>query len=124
MPSYEVLALFRRLGSKPELASCVKRVAEELIQQGTLIRRIETLGERKLAFKIKDIDNVKHDKAHYIIYHVNTHYDNINTQVKGVMDRDQDVIRFGFHIDENFDHKPDFNCVDPLWHQDSPFERF
>ena len=54
MPSYEVLALFRRLGSKPELASCVKRVAEELIQQGTLIRRIETLGERKLAFKIKE----------------------------------------------------------------------
>jgi len=124
MPSYEVMALFRTVGSKPELASCVKRVAQELINQGTLIRRIESLGERKLAFKIRDIDKKNHERAHYIIYHVNSHYDNITTQVKGVMDRDLDVIRFGFHQDEKFDHKPDFNCIDPLWHQDSPFERF
>ena len=53
MPGYEVMALFRRM-ARPDTAAGIKRVAEELIKQGTLVRKVESLGERKLAFKIKE----------------------------------------------------------------------
>jgi len=122
MPGYEVMALFRRM-ARPETAAGVKRVAEELIKQGTLVRKVESLGERKLAFKIKDMEQTKHDSAHYIVFHVNSHYDDIE-KIRGVLDRDRDIIRHGYHMDPAFDEKPNFDCADPLWHQDSPFERF
>lgn len=53
MPSYEIMALFKTL-AKPETAKCVKRVGEELIKQGTLIRKIENIGVRKLTYRIKE----------------------------------------------------------------------
>jgi len=72
MPGYEVMTLFKQM-ARPDMAAGIKRVAEELIKQGTLIRRVESLGERKLTFRIKEYvyescsDNVKHDTAHYIV---------------------------------------------------------
>ena len=56
MPGYEVMALIKRM-AKPEVAACVKRVGEELMKQGTLLRKVENLGERKLTYKIKELSN-------------------------------------------------------------------
>ena len=53
MPGYEVMTLFKQM-ARPDIAAGIKRVAEELIKQGTLIRRVESLGERKLTFRIKE----------------------------------------------------------------------
>ena len=53
MPGYEVMALFKQM-AKPEIAAGVKRVAEEFIKQGTLIRKVESLGERQLAYKVRE----------------------------------------------------------------------
>jgi len=122
MPGYEVMALFKQM-AKPEIAAGVKRVAEEFIKQGTLIRKVENLGERQLAFKIRDAQQQMHDTAHYVLFYVNTHYDDVD-KLRGVLDRDQDVIRHGYHLDPPFDQKPNYECADPLWHQDSPFQRF
>jgi len=122
MPGYEVMALFKRLG-KPEVAACAKRVGEEFIKQGILIRKVENLGPRKLTYVVKDSDKVKHDSAHYILYHVNVHRDD-TPKISDVLRRDRDVIRSGYQMDEAFDEKPDYSCTDPLWHQDSPFERY
>lgn len=122
MPGYEVMALIKRM-AKPEVAACVKRVGEELMKQGTLLRKVENLGERKLTYKIKDSFGEKQETAHYVLYYVNLHRDDTE-KLRGVLDRDQDVIKFGYHMDDAFDKKPDFSCVDPMWHQDSPFERY
>ena len=53
MPGYEVMTLFKQM-ARADVAAGMKRVAEELIKQGTLIRRVESLGERKLSYRIKE----------------------------------------------------------------------
>ena len=53
MPGYEVMTLVKRM-TKPEVAAVAKRLGEELIKQGTLLRRVENFGERKLSYVIKE----------------------------------------------------------------------
>ena len=50
------MALIKRL-SKPEVAACAKRVGEEFIKQGILIRKVENLGPRKLTYVMKELSN-------------------------------------------------------------------
>jgi len=122
MPGYEVMTLVKRM-TKPEVAAVAKRLGEELIKQGTLLRRVENFGERKLSYVIKDQQQVKHDSAQYILFYINAHRDD-KAKIRDALKLDQDVMKVGIHEDDAFDKKPDFSCVDPLWRQESPFERF
>jgi len=121
MPSYELMVLFRRM-AKPEVLQNVTRIADGLINQGTVIRKMENLGERKLAYRMRSKEIPYYD-AQYMIFHVNTHKENV-PNLKDLLSRDSDVIRFGFQQNPEFDVKENFECVDPMWPQTSPFQRW
>jgi len=118
MPAYELMVLFKQLVDKPQLAANVKRVTESLLTNGTVVRSIENYGERKLANKLTG-----HSEAHYFIFRINTNSDNVK-QLTDLLKLDQDLIRCGFYRMPEFNEKPNFDCVDPLWHEKSPFKRY
>ncbi len=52
MVNYEV-ALIMRPAAKPALAESLKRVCISLMQQGSIIKQIDNLGEKSLPYRMR-----------------------------------------------------------------------
>ena len=54
MVNYEV-ALIMRAANKPILVEALKRVCTSMMQQGTIIKQIDNLGEMKLPYSMRSM---------------------------------------------------------------------
>lgn len=64
MVNYEV-ALIMRAAKKPELAESLKRVCIYLLQQGSIIKQIDNLGEMKLPYNMRSMQKERFSHGRY-----------------------------------------------------------
>ncbi|XP_016426823.1 28S ribosomal protein S6, mitochondrial-like [Sinocyclocheilus rhinocerous] len=58
MPRYELCVILKAM-QRPETAAVLRRTVETLLERGAVVRALESLGERRLPYKIS-----KHDCRH------------------------------------------------------------
>ncbi|XP_042624364.1 28S ribosomal protein S6, mitochondrial-like [Cyprinus carpio] len=58
MPRYELCVILKAM-QRPETAAVLRRTVETLLERGAVVRSLESLGERRLPYKIS-----KHDSRH------------------------------------------------------------
>ncbi|XP_071955846.1 small ribosomal subunit protein bS6m-like [Antedon mediterranea] len=109
MPRYELSLIMRAL-ERPTLVEAMKRVVSELINQGAIVRGMESLGERQLPYTMM-AHAQKFYYGHYFILDIEASTrlcHNINPYFK----RDIDIIRKHFIVPHYIKYKP-FECTGP-----------
>ena len=109
MPTYEMTVIMRKL-AKPNLVSAVKRVADEIYVNGGYIRKIESLGTRKLP-NIKQSKKLRHSEGTYMLMDVDIKASDLS-KINDEYLRDKDIIQqFFLSKTEDVD---DFVCEGTL----------
>ena len=92
MPTYELSLVVKQALKKPELVSAVKRMGENIINNGGYIRNLEFLGHRNLPQKQR-ANEEWHTKGSYFLLNVDLPVTGIPT-IKNIAKRDPHVIRY------------------------------
>ncbi|XP_051006221.1 28S ribosomal protein S6, mitochondrial [Acomys russatus] len=90
MPRYE-LALILKAMRRPETAAALKRTIGSLMDQGAIVRNLESLGERTLPYRISS-HNLKHNRGGYFLVDFYAPSSTVENILEHLM-RDIDVIR-------------------------------
>ncbi|XP_033111632.1 28S ribosomal protein S6, mitochondrial-like [Anneissia japonica] len=109
MPRYELSLIMRAL-ERPSLVEAMKRVVTELINQGAIVRSMESLGERQLPY-IMTAHAQRFYNGHYFILEVDASPE-LSTRIKPHFQRDVDIIRKNFVIPYSM-KKSSFDCSGP-----------
>ncbi|XP_059422764.1 28S ribosomal protein S6, mitochondrial [Carassius carassius] len=90
MPRYELCVILKAM-QRPETAAVLRRTVETLLARGAVVRSLESLGERRLPYKIS-----KHDSQHThggyfsVDFHASPR---IVSELLDHLERDIDVLR-------------------------------
>ncbi|XP_055026246.1 small ribosomal subunit protein bS6m [Misgurnus anguillicaudatus] len=90
MPRYELCLILKAM-QRPETAAVLRRTVETLFERGAIVRGLESLGDRRLPYKIS-----KHDGRHTHGGYFTIDFHSSPNIVSGLLDhleRDIDVLR-------------------------------
>ncbi|XP_016380221.1 28S ribosomal protein S6, mitochondrial-like [Sinocyclocheilus rhinocerous] len=90
MPRYELCVILKAM-QRPETAAVLRRTVETLLERGALVRSLESLGERRLPYKISKHDS-RHTHGGYfsVDFHASP---KIVSELLDHLERDIDVLR-------------------------------
>ncbi|XP_047459527.1 28S ribosomal protein S6, mitochondrial [Mugil cephalus] len=108
MPRYE-LALILKAMQRPEMAACLRRTVETLMERGAVVRNLENLGERQLPYKMTK-HNERHTRGAYFLIDFYS-APNILIELQDHLHRDIDVVRPT--VLKKDDQVPDRKCCGP-----------
>ena len=108
MPNYQMTVIVRKL-AQPATVAAVRRVAEEVYTSGGYIRKIQSLGTRKLP-NIKNSKGMMHTEGTYMLLDIDVKANDLS-KMNDEYIRDKDIIQ-QFFIAKDKD--PEFKCMETL----------
>ncbi|XP_069745096.1 small ribosomal subunit protein bS6m [Narcine bancroftii] len=90
MPRYELAVILKAM-QRPETAAALRRTVEALLENGAVVRNLESLGERTLPYKISK-HNLRHNRGGYYLVDFDAPPAIIPTMLDHLA-RDVDVVR-------------------------------
>ncbi|XP_047124538.1 small ribosomal subunit protein bS6m [Hydra vulgaris] len=93
MPRYELLLITRAL-ERPQLKIVLQRTAANLFQQEAIIRKIESMGQQELPYRMKS-NSVWHTHGNYFLFDAYIKLDKLPF-IRKELSFDSDIIRQTF----------------------------
>jgi len=90
MPGYELTLIMRKM-ARPQLVDSLKRVSQHIYDNGGYIRKIESLGERRLP-NIKKIKGETHSEGTYVQLNLDLTTASIPI-IRDEYSRDKDIVQ-------------------------------
>lgn len=91
MVNYEV-ALIMRAAKKADLAESLKRICITMMQQGSIIKQIDNLGEMKLPYRMRSMKKEIFSQGRYFVLDVEAPPTNV-FPLRQKLRRDADIVR-------------------------------
>ena len=93
MPRYELILITKAMGH-PQLRTILHRTATNLFEQGAIIRKIESMGQQELPYRMKS-NAVWHTHGNYFLFDAYIKLDKLQF-IRKELSFDSDVIKQTF----------------------------
>ncbi|XP_063403841.1 small ribosomal subunit protein bS6m-like isoform X1 [Mytilus trossulus] len=107
MPPYELALILRGTLARPEVAQALKKGCQNLLSNGSVVRKIENLGQRELPYYMR-AHNTIHKEGHYFLLNFDSPVESLKPIKQGFKEH-RDVVRAGLERTDQVLQKP---CLD------------